>query len=297
MFPIEREARARVGVVIPVYRGQDLVTRALASVRDQRGGAVVTVVVVEDGTPPTERVPAIAAQFGAHYLLLETNQGVFTARLRGAAALPPTDYLAFLDQDDWWEPDFLDTLGAVLDQSPESPMAACNAWVAAEGGERRRLYDARRPRLRLTDIKVANQLATPSQVLIRRDVFDQMGLTPALSHPGADDWVLWLALLREGPGLYVKRPLATWFQHARAGHRNAGAMRRSEDAVVREWFPRLGLSPWDERVYRARVALDAVAQHESVSRFVAGLGAAVRDPEAFLAAMRFRRAHRREGIV
>lgn len=253
-------------------------------------------VVVEDGTPPADAVGDIASAYGAQYIPLVQNQGVFTARVMGFDSLPQVDYVAFLDQDDWWHKEFLQILTAALDESPTAPFAACNVFLASSE-DTTPLFTDRKPRLRLSDIKIANQLASPSQVLIRYQHARRAGLAPSLSHPGSDDWLLWLALLRYGDAVYIDRPLAYWRQHDAAFHHQRLAMRASEDAVVREWFPRLGFSQADILKYEGRIALDALVQRNSVIEWGRGLHFLLRHPWAFWYAVQFRLEHQRQGVV
>jgi glycosyltransferase involved in cell wall biosynthesis len=285
-----------VGVVVPVYRGRAWVADALSGVTRQTFRGMVYTVLVEDGSPPEEVVRDVAVKFGVQYVAFPENRGVFAARVAGFHSLPPVDYVAFLDQDDWWEPDFLQRLVQVLVEHPAAPFAASNVMLSGTPGAPA-LYTERKPRLRLADFKVANQLATPSQVVARYTAVRQANLDPQLSRPGSDDWLLWLALLREGDGIYVDEPLAHWRQHADAFHRRRLALRSSEDAVVQEWFLRLGFSHQDIRRYWGRIALDAIVQRNSWDEWWSGWGILMRDPIAVLAAIRFRYDHRRNGVV
>jgi len=139
---------------------------------------------------------------------------------------------------------------------------------------------------------MANPLATPSQVLIRFEALRQTALT----HPGADDWLLWLALLRQGDGVFVPRSLAFWRQHPEAFHNDIAAMRASSKAVVEEWFPRLGFSQRDVRRYFGRLAIDAIVQRNSWGEFFNGLLLGLKDPWAAAAAAWFRWEHKRHGV-
>jgi len=134
--------------VIPVYYGKQWIAQALQSVRDQRFSGQVRIVIVEDGTPAGETVFDVAKAHGATYVALPKNRGVFSARWRGLEILGPTDFVAFLDQDDWWHPDFLDTLVRALVQDKQAPLAASDISVV-ENGSGESLYGRRPPRLRL----------------------------------------------------------------------------------------------------------------------------------------------------
>ncbi|MGC8488368.1 MAG: glycosyltransferase family 2 protein [Clostridia bacterium] len=286
----------QIGVVIPAFHGRRYIVEALASVARQTVSGDIVTVVVEDGTPPEAAVADLARQHGARYLALPENRGVFAARTAGFRSLPPCRYVAFLDQDDWWEPGFLETLSTALEEHPEAPLAASNV-IFVDGKSATPFFSDRKPRLTLADFKVVNQLATPSHVLCRYERVQQLGLEARLAYPGSDDWLLWLGLLRYGDGVYVDTPLAYWRVHEAAFHHLRLAMRASEDAVVREWYPRLGFDHADVAHYWGRVALDALVQRNSTAEWMWGLGHLLLHPRAVLEAVRFRREHKRSGVV
>ncbi len=99
----------RVSVVIPVFNGRRYLAEAVGSVFRQNLGhppvSDLEVIVVDDGS--TDGSAALARQFGSPVRVFEQpNRGAGAARNNGAAQATG-DYLAFLDCDDYWEPDKL----------------------------------------------------------------------------------------------------------------------------------------------------------------------------------------------
>lgn len=288
-----------VGVVIPVYRGRAFIEDAIAGVFHQRYGGPVRVTIVEDGSPAGEDCEDLVRRWPVSYHRLPSNRGVFAARLYGAKRTAGR-YLAFLDQDDRWHPEFLSRLVAALEASPAAGFAAANMWVE-EGASTRLLYGRRSPSLLLADLKVANQLVSPSQVLMRRQAFDDAALEPDLPYAGADDWLLWLAIMSRGwQAVYVADALAYWREHPRGAHHDRRLMAASERYVVERWFPRFGFDRRDQRRFFGRRALDRLAEglaQRKAGRLMAAGMAALKDPWALREAVRFRRDHKRKGIV
>ena len=89
-------------VIIPAFNSAATLARAIESVRAQSWPAH-EIIVVDDGS--TDATAEIARQFGeAVRLIQQPNSGVSVARNAGAAAATG-NWLAFLDADDWYEPD------------------------------------------------------------------------------------------------------------------------------------------------------------------------------------------------
>ncbi len=280
-----------ITVVIPVWYGQEFLGHALHSVRQQEKLPYpIQLIVVEDGTPRALSCEFLADQYHAEYHYLPENGGVAAARRFGASlSVFDAGYLAFLDQDDRWYPEFLATMVQTLEEHTRHGFAVCNADVAFPSGSQYRLYQTKTPSLRLGDLKMFNHIVTPSQVLMRLSAFRQTGWTGELDTPGADDWLLWLTLTSRGfPGLYVPVPLMAYLEHDAGAHQDISKMRQSEASVVRGHFRSLGFRAWDERRYFAGVNIESalhLARRRQWKKSLEQLSAtAARDPRAFLSA-------------
>ncbi|PSR34405.1 MAG: glycosyltransferase family 2 protein [Sulfobacillus benefaciens] len=288
----------KVGVVIPVYYGRRFLEETLTSVYRQDYGPP-QVVVIEDGTPQGEDSMEICQRFPVTYIYRAENQGVMACRREGAQHLSDVDYLAFLDQDDIWHDGFLTAMAAVLAKDPGLGFVASNARLTDQGGNQP-LFGTRVPSLQLEDLKVANQLISPSQVLIRMKAWESLDLGTDL-RGGADDWLVWLAILALGyRAAYVSEMLLDYRVHAGGAHNIRRDMIASERRVVDEWFLKLGFTRADQRRFYGRVALDGLVQGIRLHQrpvVLQSVGQAIRDPWAFFAAYRFRRRHKAQGLV
>lgn len=109
-------------VVIPTYQIRpELIERCLASIQTQQ---LVNSVVIVDGTPSTwdqyeEFYEVIAGYYSKLPLtyLRQTGIGVSQARNQGVKA-STSDYIAFLDGDDWWYPEHLSELALAIQHAP-----------------------------------------------------------------------------------------------------------------------------------------------------------------------------------
>lgn len=95
-----------ITVVIPVYNCERYVARAIKSVLDQPCGDRAEILVVDDGSTDKsgEVCDRIASENSNVYVIHKENGGVSTAR-NWESEKATGEYIAFLDSDDWWEPD------------------------------------------------------------------------------------------------------------------------------------------------------------------------------------------------
>jgi len=109
---------------MPLYNKEREVGRAIQSVLSQ---TVLNfeLVVVNDGS--TDGGPKIVQRVGDPRIRLinQTNAGVSAARNRGIEEAQ-SDLIAFLDADDEWMPDFLETISHLRDKFPTCDVFATN---------------------------------------------------------------------------------------------------------------------------------------------------------------------------
>ncbi|UYY57066.1 glycosyltransferase family 2 protein [Sphingomonas sp. S2-65] len=123
-----------MSVVIPYYqRRSGVLLGALRSIFDQRlpEGLHLDVIVVDDSSPIPARgdVKLLSDREAAGVrILTQANAGPAAARNAGLDAVPhDARYVAFLDSDDRWHPDHLDTAIAALEEGYDVYFA--NNWV------------------------------------------------------------------------------------------------------------------------------------------------------------------------
>ncbi len=289
----------QVGVVIPIYYGRAYLRSTLESVFQQTYDGSILVIGIEDGTSAAEASGDICREFPMQYLALSQNQGVMACRRAGAERLMDVDYLAFLDQDDTWHPNFLTEMVRHLEDDRDLVFVVANARLT-EQGQGQLLYHERIPSLRLADLKVANQIVSPSQVLMRMARWKEVPWSESLSG-GADDWLLWLFMLSNGHrAQYVPDILLDYRVHARGAHSDRDRMSQSERKVVDEWFLRLGFTHRDQRLCYGRMAFDGVIEGlhgREWGDVVQSLRQGIRDPWALWSAFLFRARHKSQGLV
>jgi glycosyltransferase involved in cell wall biosynthesis len=106
-----------VSVVIPVYNCVEYTTAALDSVFAQTF-TNFEVVLVNDGSPDTEMLEHLIAPYQDRIVYLkQENRGLSAARNTGIRAARGK-YLAFLDSDDCWPPEYLAAQMKLFEETP-----------------------------------------------------------------------------------------------------------------------------------------------------------------------------------
>lgn len=255
-----------ISVIVPAYNVESCLRQCLDSVLSQSLKAS-EVIVVNDGS--TDRTEEMARSYGDQIVYVEQeNRGQGAARNAGLA-IAKGEYIAFLDADDYWLPDFLKVTTAFLLEH-RKPAAVSTGYVINRRGKQH--------------IGPAGLLAISSSdgngctldsffdtwanydhvrtgtVLMRHSVIEQAG--PQLEIRISQDLEYWGYLATFGAWGFVPKPL--WvgdsYSHAiQAGWLARYRQRRKACPTVEEWqqriVPRLKLADWTGfRVVRGRVA-------------------------------------------
>ena len=122
-----------VSVVIPLYNKASFVERAITSALEQRF-TPAEIIVVDDGSTDSgpEIVECLAELNGCIRLVRRENGGPGAARNTGLALAVGT-YVAFLDADDEWLPEFLSVAVEALENSPVKPAFAWTGYRVLPG--------------------------------------------------------------------------------------------------------------------------------------------------------------------
>ncbi|HEX4034416.1 MAG TPA: glycosyltransferase family A protein [Solirubrobacteraceae bacterium] len=153
-----------MSVVVPVHRGERFLGAALESVASQTCRVLETIVVI-DG--PTDASDQIASAAGARVLVRERG-GVASARNAGVRAASGS-LIAFLDQDDVWQPQKLGRQLERMRSLPPVDIVLCHMKAQLLPG-------TPRPEWLPSEWERAPQTAfIPSAWLVRKELFDEVG--------------------------------------------------------------------------------------------------------------------------
>ncbi len=238
-----------ITVVIPLYNKEAEIERTLRSVVSQRS-APHEIIVVDDGS--TDRSAALVEAMGIENLRLihQPNCGVSAARNRGIEEAS-TPWVALLDGDDCWRPDYLATICSLMERYPD-----CGAYATSFdilNGES--LSPANTPTteglLDLFEASMRCYVLIPSTTTLNRALVRTLGGFPEGMRMGEDQY-LWTLIGRNAAVAFSPRREVIYSRSA--SNRSATLWRREECATSLEALYDPSASD-SSNEYLARVAL------------------------------------------
>jgi glycosyltransferase involved in cell wall biosynthesis len=262
----------RVSIVVPAYNRQHYLGETVDSVLAQSFQSW-ELVIFDDGSDDA------TADVGDRYAGLDQrirclrgpNTGVAGARNRGFVATDRrSDYVIFLDSDDVWEPDALETLIGALD--------ADQAYVSAYGLARciddeghhppdddletrmRSRVAFRNDRLMpleddepttFASLAYDNCVVTPGTHLVRRAVMERVGAFDSSTDP-ADDWDMAIRISRFGNIRFVPRRVLRWRRHGQTLSQTSSRWKEAYFRVRHKLLTDVANTP--EQAHLARLA-------------------------------------------
>jgi glycosyltransferase involved in cell wall biosynthesis len=218
--------KPKVSVVMAVLNGERFIGEAIQSIVGQTYKNCELVVVDDGSTDRTaDRVDAFRSQLEIRYVRHATPQGIAPSMNDGIRHASG-ELIGFLDHDDAWFPEFLETQTAYLERHPEVAMVHSDFQTTDLAGNviedsvaRRR--DRRRPSGHVFPQLFMDSFIVGNSVLIRRECFTRLGLFDESLRWG--DYLMWLRIARHYRVDYVDKVLTKYRQHSTQSTRNMAA--------------------------------------------------------------------------
>jgi glycosyltransferase involved in cell wall biosynthesis len=166
--------------VVPVYNGEKFVAEALTSVLAQTV-ADMEIIVIDDGS--TDDTRQVVGGFGTRVnYRYQPNAGADHAYNHGIS-LARGEFVAFLDHDDRWLPNKIDSQLAILSRHPEVGLTYCEVECIDEQGvvvPRKTWAQRRGVRQDLigdtaTLLRRRMPVSVPAAMMFRRDLLERIG--------------------------------------------------------------------------------------------------------------------------
>jgi len=214
-------------IVIPLYNKAAYIEKAIQSVLAQTFQEF-ELIVIDDGS--TDGGLEIVQQIkdSKIQLIQQKNQGVSTAR-NNAVKATKYDYVAFLDADDWWSPDFLEEMKSLITEFPEGSLYASSyfkvknhknrrAKIGVPANFERGYFDYCK-----AYITSAWMPVWTGAVILQKNIFNEMqGFKPQLKL--GEDFDLWLRIALKYKVVLLNKPLAFYNQDVELQARAVGSL-------------------------------------------------------------------------
>lgn len=162
-----------VSVVVPAYNGVSrYLDEAIRSTLAQTFRDLEIIVVDDASTDDTARLVLFYPE--ARYVRRPENGGQAVARNDGAK-IAKGEFLAFLDQDDLWEPTFLEETLAVSRAHPDVALVHCDGYQVSEHNDILEYDGAIKHTFSITQILRGGHDVATSGSLFRKACFDAVG--------------------------------------------------------------------------------------------------------------------------
>lgn len=189
-------ATPQVSVVMPAFNVAPFILESVRSVLGQ-SFRDLELIVVDDGSVDGTADRLLGVRDPRLRVIRQANGGSSSARNSGIR-LASGEYVGFLDADDLWSPNKLETQIAFLEQHPEVDLTFSRSELIDEDGNATgRTSAAVSGKVTLQDLLTENVINNGSAVVMRRKALDLAGHFDA-ELKACVDWDLWLrvAMLR-----------------------------------------------------------------------------------------------------
>lgn len=200
------ESSPLVSVIVPAYLGAPYIAGTLDSVLAQSFTGY-EIIVVNDGSPDTKDLDRVLDPYrGRIRYIVQDNRGQAGARNTGIRESRGV-FVAFLDQDDQWEPEFLSFQTGIMQADPGLDVHYCDARIIGDSPRSGHSVmeftpskgEATFHALVRKDCTVLNCAAlSRKEAVVRVGMFDE-------SYRYGEDIGLWLRIARKGGRIGYQR--------------------------------------------------------------------------------------------
>lgn len=181
-----------VSIIIPVYNGEKTIKATIESVLQQTFKDF-EIIVIDDGSHDSTLDVINNLKDERLRVFSYSNAGVSKSRNRGLA-LAKGEFISFLDADDLWTPDKLETQWKALQDNSQAAVAySWSDWIDESGHLLRSGGHITANGQVFEQLLVRDFIESGSNPLIRRQALDEVGEFDSSVTP-AEDWDMWLRL-------------------------------------------------------------------------------------------------------
>jgi glycosyltransferase involved in cell wall biosynthesis len=203
-------------VVIPLYNKADYIENTIKSILDQTF-ADFEIIVINDGSTDNSMAKVQGFNDDRIQLYNEKNQGASIARNLGIEKAK-CNYIAFLDADDLWAPNHLETLKTLIEKFPDAGIFASRYELVFSNGknyipkfkEISTAFEGIIPDYFETSLPYP--IATSSSIVIPKNIFKEIGdFKPSIS--SGQDVDMWIRIALKYPVILSNKVTASYLHY------------------------------------------------------------------------------------
>jgi len=196
----------QITAILPTWNRAEWLEKSIQSVLDQTFGDFELVVVDDASTDSTAEI--IERYSGKiRTIVFSENRGVSAAR-NAAIKNSDSEWIAFLDSDDFWHPDKLQKQIAQTKMRPACPLHFTDEIWIRNGVRVNPKKKHQKKEGWIFQPSLALCLMAPSTVILRRELYEVHGLFDE-NLPVCEDYDLWLRLTAQHPVALLDEKLMT----------------------------------------------------------------------------------------
>ena len=215
-------------VIIPLFNKADYIRKSVQSVIDQKF-TEFELIIVNDGSADNSLDVVRQIKDDRIRIIDQENAGVSTARNNGVKEAK-YEFIAFLDADDWWAPDYLAEMSKLIEHYPDAGL-----WTA-------KYYKVKYGKNIEANIGLENNFSEgyinyfevyaktmwmpiyPPTVIIPKEVFNEFNGFKLILKMG-EDFDLWVRITLKYKIAYLNNALVYYNQDVNASNRAVGGGR------------------------------------------------------------------------
>lgn len=249
----------QITVITPAYNAASYIEQCIQSVMRQ---TIHCKMLIVDDCSKDDTV-LIAERYEKQYpsrirvIKNSENQGVAMSR-NIAVQAADTDYIAFLDADDWWALDKLELQVAALKQSGADACYSGRELMSADGSSTGKVLHIPET-VSYSQLLKGNVISCSSVVMRRQDA-----LRYPMEHDELhEDYILWLSMLRDGKRFAgVDKPLLK----SRLGEEGKSRNKRKSARMTYGVYRHMGIPMWKAIYYFGCYAWNGVRKYAGTKR-------------------------------
>ena len=209
-------------IVIPVYNKEKFVPKTIESVLCQNF-TDFEIIIVNDGSTDQSEAKILEFKDSRIHYYSKKNEGVAVARNFGIEKAT-ADYICFLDADDFWLPNYLETMHRFISELPEQQVFASAIEIETKNKTIPAHYSIpQKSEFEIVDFFEASQkecVLWTSSACIHKSVFEKVGTFDTKIKHG-EDTELWIRIGLQFPIVFIHKILARYVYDYESVSRNS----------------------------------------------------------------------------